>query len=354
MTFSPDVQDIVDRIFRSASLQSGGTLDSTLQVKTFDLDFHLVSIAESKGGAGGSLHDLAEIAVAIGRYAARVPIVENAMAQSVHAKLVGSVLRKSTGVLCVGWTESLDQTATSDGWVINGELRAIPWVQECDHLLLIVGTPDEPCAGMVIDRSQLTLLEPRIQGRGIPAAGVQLNRTAVRAEDVIRTDLGFSELRRNFVHRAATLNAAMLVGAAERACALTLEHVRNRQQFGSPLIRFQSVAHSLAGAIAERDLMTMAVQRALNAGGIGPIAAAAAAVASRSAGHIAATCHQLHGAIGITQEYPLHGVTALLWFERERYMSQREAEYQVGCSIADATDNAAWEMIIGSLPDDLA
>ncbi|MCM3926018.1 acyl-CoA dehydrogenase, partial [Frankia sp. AiPs1] len=78
-------------------------------------------------------------------------------------------------------------------------------------------------------------------------------------------------------------------------------------------------------------------------------AAAARAVAARTAGTVATDTHQLHGAIGITQEYPLHLVTRRLWSWRDDEGTQRRWERLLGDEVVrTGSDEPLWSLVTGA------
>jgi Acyl-CoA dehydrogenase, C-terminal domain len=109
-------------------------------------------------------------------------------------------------------------------------------------------------------------------------------------------------------HRAL---AAEIIGVAERALELAVEHTSTRRQFNAPIAAFQAVRHRLADAY-----VAIAAARALLAASFGDgfqspaVAAAAAAAAKARAGRahqtVSASAVQVCGAMGATLEHPLH------------------------------------------------
>jgi hypothetical protein len=105
--------------------------------------------------------------------------------------------------------------------------------------------------------------------------------------------------------------AAEIIGVAERALELAVEHTSTRRQFNAPIAAFQAVRHRLADAY-----VAIAAARALLAAsfGDGPasptVAAVAAAAAKARAGRahqtVSASAVQVCGAMGATLEHPLH------------------------------------------------
>ena len=101
--------------------------------------------------------------------------------------------------------------------------------------------------------------------------------------------------------------AAEIIGVAERALGLAVEHTSTRRQFNAPIAAFQAVRHRLADAY-----VAIAAGRALLAASFDdsqpPAIAAAAAKARAGRAHqtVSASAVQVCGAIGATLEHPLH------------------------------------------------
>jgi alkylation response protein AidB-like acyl-CoA dehydrogenase len=113
---------------------------------------------------------------------------------------------------------------------------------------------------------------------------------------------------------AAAAIAAEAVGAAERALAATLAHVRVREQFGRPVGSFQAVKHRLADLYVRlQSARSAAYYAACDASSdgravSGPLALAEALEALRA---VAGEAIQLHGGVGFTWEHQAH-----LYFKR--------------------------------------
>jgi hypothetical protein len=102
--------------------------------------------------------------------------------------------------------------------------------------------------------------------------------------------------------------AAEIIGTAERALELAVEHTSSRRQFNAPIAAFQAVRHRLADGY-----VAIAAARALLAASSGevsgsPTVAAAAAKARAGRAHqtVSAAAVQVCGAMGATLEHPLH------------------------------------------------
>ncbi|EGX54957.1 acyl-CoA dehydrogenase [Streptomyces zinciresistens K42] len=111
---------------------------------------------------------------------------------------------------------------------------------------------------------------------------------------------------------AAAALACEAVGAADRALALTVEHVGRREQFGRPIGSFQAVKHRLADVYVAVQAARSAAYYAAWAGAHGERAGALALAQALEALRTAAgEAVQFHGGIGFTWEHEAH-----LYFKR--------------------------------------
>jgi acyl-CoA dehydrogenase len=154
----------------------------------------------------------------------------------------------------------------------------------------------------------------------------------------------------------------LIAGAAQRALDLTVTYVKEREQFGRPLAKFPTVQQELARMAGEVALIAAAAQaavaaeQAVAAGDTEPAGdavsagLAAKAQASHCAGIVAAIAHQLHGAIGITEEHRLRLTTTRLWSWRDEDGSEAECFAELGrAALGAATrDGGLWPWLSGS------
>lgn len=96
-----------------------------------------------------------------------------------------------------------------------------------------------------------------------------------------------------------------LVGASRAMLLLARDHALERIQFDQPIARFQAVRHRLADALVAIEAADGAAGAAWEDGSA-VAAAAAKAIAGRSARLVAKHCQQVLAGIGFTTEHPLH------------------------------------------------
>ena len=105
--------------------------------------------------------------------------------------------------------------------------------------------------------------------------------------------------------------AAELVGVCQRGLDMTLDYVKERKQFGTPVGAFQAVAHKCAAMLRATEGARSATYFAAWAADAErerlPEAAAMAKAAASAAGiEVAGEAIQAHGGIGFTWEADVH------------------------------------------------
>jgi acyl-CoA dehydrogenase len=263
-------------------------------------------LPESAGGAGG-LEEAAAVTLAAARLAAPVPLAETCVMAGWLAEAAG--LDVPAGPLSVA--------------VLRDEESAPVPYGRCAEA--IVGLRAEKGGRWHVFRAG--------RGRWTVAEGANL---AGEARDVVRfRDLDEDRPAPEGVDgealraRGALARAVQIAGAARQVAEHTARYATERVQFGSPLARFQAVQQLLAEQAGEVALASAAVDRAVSAPGPGEIAAAKAA-ASAAAGVVARIAHQVHGAIGFTDEHDLHLLTRRLWSWRDEYGPETEWARHLG------------------------
>jgi len=297
----------------------GRMADEVLGAETGDvwdtitgLGWTSVGVAESDGGSGGTFADLAALVRATGRHACAVPLAEAALARSLYAAPAFAAVVQDIAVQDgrVSATADVPETAFPGRVLLLG-----------DSLAACVATDN-----MTEERWRDLAGRPHlhVECRGAPA-------------EVLAVPPGFDPVARLTVLR---LHAAL--GAVEGACRLTREHVTTREQFGRPLSRFQAVAHRLAEMDCARALFEVAVSAAV---GLEPArVAAAATLAEPVLTVVARLAHQLHGAMGITRESPLHQYTTLLWSLRDEIGPARRWALRLH-DLAGGDEETLWALV---------
>jgi len=115
-----------------------------------------------------------------------------------------------------------------------------------------------------------------------------------------------ARVRSRFLGRVAA--AFEILGAAEGALDLALEHAATREQFGQPIGKFQAVRHLLAWAQCDAVAIQEVCQRAAELDALAPVRfdEIAKALAGRNGLRICERALQVLGGIGFTAEQEHH------------------------------------------------
>jgi len=142
------------------------------------------------------------------------------------------------------------------------------------------------------------------------AARIRFDRAVVDADAVIgEVDRGWPLLEAALnVGRAAV--AAELAGVGEEAFGRTVAYLKERKQFGQPIGSFQALQHRAAHLFTELEITQAAVLKALQMldadfERAAPFVAVAKARANASAGLAVQEAVQMHGGIGMTDEFDI-------------------------------------------------
>jgi acyl-CoA dehydrogenase len=139
--------------------------------------------------------------------------------------------------------------------------------------------------------------------------------------------------------RGALSRVVLMAGAMDAACRRTVDYAHARRQFGRPIAGFQAVQQHLVVTAQCAIRASMAADLAVRAMTRGPARfeiAAAKVVADEAAAQATRSAHQVHGAMGLTREYPLHHLSRRLWAWRHEYGRAQGWRRQLGAEVAAA------------------
>lgn len=315
-----ELHDLVRDVL--ADLPEGGDPWDVLE----SLGLTRIGVPEEHGGSGGTVRELSEVVEELAAGGACTPLAE-------HATVAWLLSGASHGPVRAG-TVAVLPTLRADGDTVR---VTVPWGQWASHVLLL---PLDGAPPAVVPREATTACAgPRSAVGGAPVSELEVPPAGVHA---LHDGPGAAAA----VARLALLRCAAIVGAARAAHTLTDRHVRAREQFGRPLVRIPAVATDLARIRVELLQAETALDAARAASGSAQAfraAVAARVVAAAAATEIARLAHQLHGALGITLEYPLHRLTRTLWALRDADAGEERWAVELGGLVRAGGEACLWE-----------
>lgn len=278
-----------------------------------------IAVSEAAGGGGGSLREAAEVVRVAGVRGLRAPIGESSLVAGWLLEVAGMSI--PAGILSVSMQTDgvLAETDGSDGWVLQGAARKIPYGRFADAVVLMARTEQGPLAVVVEPAAAAAKSFEGVSLAGDPLDDLDVAGLRVTGQQFARINF---DTARELSLRLALSRLLLCSGAASQVLAMTLRYAGEREQFGRPIGRFQAVQQlvaELAGEAAAIEIGADAALLAVESGASNAWLAIASAKidAERSISRLTAIAHQVHGAIGATQEHRLHRFTRRLWSWRE-------------------------------------
>ncbi|AYE93908.1 acyl-CoA dehydrogenase [Mycobacterium paragordonae] len=266
-----------------------------------------VHLAESVGGQGFGLLELAVVLAEFGHGAVPGPFVPSAIASALiaahdpDAKVLAE-LASGAAIGAYALDSGLTATRQGDVLVIRGEVRAVPAAAQASVLVLPVAI-DSGEEWVVLRSEQLEIRPVRSIDPLRPIADICANAVEV-GDDVVLANLSMTKAHALMT----TLLSAEAVGVARWATDTASAYAKIREQFGRPIGQFQAIKHKCAEMMADTERATAAVwdaARALDEDSehLGFAAAVAATLAPAAAQRGTQDCIQVHGGIGFTWEH---------------------------------------------------
>jgi 3-oxochol-4-en-24-oyl-CoA dehydrogenase len=252
-----------------------------------------LAVAESYGGEGAGLPELAVVLEELGRVVSPAPFLPTVLASAILLDTASDQLKRAllpglvdgSSIGAVGLLGVEENGTVVDEMVIGGGLA--------DVVLLVSG--DDVLVYSDVERDVPKVLDTTRRAARI--TGTTPRERIAGAAPVAR-------------RLARVLVAAEAAGIAGACLDMALQYAKDRKQFGRTIGTFQAVKHHLANMLLDSELAVAAAWDAARCPADDPgadLAAAVAAVRSvKGAVRAAQMTIQLHGGIGFTWEHDAH------------------------------------------------
>lgn len=297
-------------------------------------------VPESAGGAGLEMPDALSLLVSAGRHALPAPLAETMLAGWLLSSAGIEMPEGPHTVAPVREGDALVAKRDGADWRIEGTATRVPWARQCGTIAVVAQADGESVvalvavAGCAIKDGHNVAGEPREELVFPGTKPLQAGASPISAGALLA--LG------------AVMRSAQMAGALQSVLETSVQYARERVQFGRPIGRFQAIQQSLAVLAGHAAAASAAAEAAIEAVARGPdsLAVAAAKIrAGEAAGIGAAIAHQVHGAIGFTQEHRLHYSTRRLWSWRDEFGNEAYWARRLGGVVAAAGADRLWQSI---------
>jgi acyl-CoA dehydrogenase len=305
-----------------------------------------VGLPEEAGGSGGELADAVAVVRTLAAGAGAVPVAEQLLAAGPALLAADLDLPDPAEPLTLAVAGAVHAEPSDDGdgpgrWTLTGTATDVAWAGVARHVAVLARPPEgiEGAVLALVDAGGLATSDARNLA-GEPRGSLVLAGAA--ASGALLTPARAGEVRARY----ALARAVQLAAALEQVLAWTVQYAGERQQFGRPLARFQAIQMELAEMAGEVTAVTALVDaavQALDRGDDVVLPAAAAKVRAGAAVEVVARlAHQVHGAIGFTQEYRLHHLTRRLWSWRDEAGSELTWSQVLGVGLLARGGDGLW------------
>ena len=258
-----------------------GAYDASLWAELVELGWPGIAVAEEHGGQGLGAVELAVLLEELGYACAATPFLPTAAAAAA-IQAAGSPEQQARWLPALASGEATAGVGTRE-LAADADAAAVILLLDADDVRLL-----DRAAAQV---EPLTAIDPTRRFATVGGDGEPLGTGAAA--------------------RVRAAIAAEVVGVSQRALDMTLQYVKERKQFGTPVGAFQAVAHRCAQMLLQTESARSTAYYAAWAADAAPErlpeAAALAAAAAADAGRdVVAGAIQAHGGIGFTWEADVH------------------------------------------------
>ena len=330
------VLDEYDFETRRKILNQDGGFDKGNWAKFAELGWLALPIAEEYGGLGGSTVDTAVLLEALGRGLVVEPYQSSIVLGAELLQITGKEEQKKHYLPLVAEGKTLLSFAhieptsrfnlshiktkaskEGDCYVVNGEKAIVHNAETADFFVVSARTE-----GDVNDQAGITLFVIPSNSEGIKlrsyptidglrASELTLNAVKVDQKDILGSLHQAMPAIQQVVDRACVLLCAEAAGAMDTAVKLTVDYIKNREQFGQAIGSFQVLQHRAVEMLGAKDFSRALTYRAAGAIDQSNSSERARAVSAakvemgRSGKLIGQEGIQLHGGMGMTDDMPI-------------------------------------------------
>jgi acyl-CoA dehydrogenase len=304
----------------------------------------LAWVPEKQGGAGASLADGFAILGVAGRYAVPVPLAETLLAGWLLAR---ASIEAPAGAMTVAPARPRDRITLNTDGTLSGRATGIPFARGSEHIA-VVAADDKGAAIALVKTGDCRMREGHnLAGEASDSVTFERTKAIRRA----RAPAGFDSSA--LMLMGSTVRSVQVAGAMEEILSLSVRYANERVAFERPIGKFQAVQQNLARLAGETAAVLAAAgsaadtiaQSATFDDAVLLEAASAKIRSGEAAAEGSAIAHQVHGAIGFTNEHVLHRFTLRLLSWRDDFGNESYWAAALGNLVARRGANNFWPML---------
>lgn len=305
--------------------------------KTLDLGYYACNFPESVGCAGLTHLEFALVERELGRgsmalthffgrpqnilMACKGDQIERYLMPAVRGERMDALAMTEPGAGSDVRSMTCSAVRNGGDWLVNGSKHFISGAEHADFFIVFIATGEDRTqrgrkkriTAFLVDRGMpgFTIRDgyKSVSHRGYGNMILEFDDCRLSDAQVLgEVDGGFAVMN-TWLYATRITVAAMSVGRARRVFDYALDYAATREQFGQKIGKFQGVGFQIADMITEidaADLLTLAAADRLDRGGAANREIASAKLfASEMLGRVTDAAIQVHGGMGLMDDYPL-------------------------------------------------
>ena len=301
-------------------------------------------LSESLGGVELPPEEGFTIARLAGRNATPLPIAEALIASAIAMR---AKMKLPDALVIFANTPAREPLVIDSDKTVSGRCSVTTFVNHAEYLLLPVQTSNGSRIALIKNSGNQSAVENSMAGE--PRCECVFGKAKVLA----LSDEEFSDVQKTIDDIGAVVRSQQIAGASEAILAICVNYVNIREQFGRPIAKFQAIQHhlaALAGEVASiactADVASLSlVKNNFDSSGTNIAIASAKVRAGISGAKVIRIAHQVHGAIGFTEEYELHRFTRRIWSWREEFGNEMVWSRRLGQLVTDSDTPQLWSLV---------
>jgi len=291
-------------------------------------------LPEKYGGSGMSFLDLSVLLEEMGRACLPGPFFSTVILGALPILDIGSEeqqqeylpkIASGEAIFTLALTEleaqydaasiAVRATADKDTYIINGTKLFVPQANVADYLLCVTRTSEQPKAEDGITVFLVDAKSPGINYKVLTTIAadklceVIFDQVRVPKENILgQLDHGWSEVQR-IIERATVAKCCEIIGSIQQVLEMTVNYAKERRQFNRPIGSFQAIQHYCANMAIDVDSSRFSTYQAAwmlsECLPCNKEVAIAKAWLNKAGQHVITLAHQIHGAIGLTEDHDL-------------------------------------------------
>jgi acyl-CoA dehydrogenase len=301
-------------------------------------------VSEEHGGSAASLAEGFEVLSASGRFALGVPLAETMLAGWLLSE---GNLASPQGRMSLAPVHPKDRITLNADGTLKGRARNVPFAREAVHFAVLAHGPKGPVVALV--KASDCRREEDVNLASEPLDAVIFDKvTPLKTGDAPK---GFSQT--SLMLMGCVARALQIAGALQYMLTRSVNYAQERVAFEKKISKFQAVQHNLARlageAAAAQAASGSAADTLIHADSWNDAvfleAVAAKIRCAEAATTGSAIAHQVHGAIGFTEEHVLHrfSLRALGW--RDDFGNESYWAVELGNMVCSRGADDLWPLV---------